>query len=138
MGLEALVHEDKKRFEALDQMLGMNPCGGKGGCGNEEALEDLLGAMTANYFVKSIQNGNVLDFNQLVYGPNTTVEKDCGFDHSIGLVNSSGIRVHLQYKLLREWCDTLCDGVFLAKSNGGKTEKTFFFKSSSCLSGIQP
>ena len=124
MGFEQIVHEDKKRYDHVDARLGLNPCGGTANCGNEEKTEDLLGAMTANYFVSKIDTDDDLGFNQLVYGPNTSVEARCGFDHSIGLVNSDGMRIHVQYKLIREWCDTKCDEVYLAKPKNEGVDKT--------------
>jgi hypothetical protein len=99
--LDAAVHEEAEQYKELDLQPGMNPCGLSLECGNIETMEDLLVAATGNWFSRRLD----IPFHEVVYAPNRRVETHCGFDLSIGRLNTLNKRLRIQNKTVTRWCD---------------------------------
>ena len=107
--LRIQIHRDAKQYSELDvQRPSLNPCMNQDKeddcsqhCRNRETMEDLFVAMTAHWFATQLNQ----PFNEIIYSPNSRVEKRCGFDLSVGAFNSEKVRLRLQHKVLRRWID---------------------------------
>lgn len=99
--INRVVHEDAKQYKDIDSTPGMNACGGTPRCGNEEALEDIFVAATAHWFANQLK----APFHKVIYAPNRRVEERCSFDLSVGLVNTTKIRLRIQSKIYTGACD---------------------------------
>ena len=109
--LDAAVHKAAAQYKELDIQPGMNPCGLSLDCGNIETMEDLLVAATGNWFSRRLD----MPFHEVVYAPNRKVETHCGFDLSIGRLNTMKKRLRIQNKTVTRWCDQTDPIVLRAK-----------------------
>lgn len=77
-----------------------------GQCDLATGIEGLFVAEIASRLHEQIEAyDKTCAFNRCIYMPSTVIEKNCGFDLSVGHFERRP-RIRLMHKLIREWCDS--------------------------------